>query len=93
MPKTTHEAPKTRRCEFEPGSFPQAEFDLDPGWGWVHHHAGTPLHNTDGSIVESRKQGVPAQKMAGGWGSLAQKLRPAIKRWRKQPLPPLAPRE
>ena len=86
------EAPRTRRCEFEPGRFPEAEFKLEAGWGWVHHHPGTPLHSTDGNIVRKAaqdKQDPPVTKATGLSGRL-QALTPDFVR-REQPLPPLAP--
>lgn len=86
------EAPTTRRCEFEPGTFPAAEFSFDDKWGWVHKHEGTPPHNTDGNVLRvgaQDTQTVPVTKTIG-LGGLVQALVPAFVR-RKQPLPPLAP--
>lgn len=92
MPKATPDAPKTRRCEFEPGSFPEGEFELDPKWGWIHTHRGTPRHNSDGNVIppdggRGRKQPEPPTKAVG-----LQKVLPAFLR-EKQPLPPLMPRD
>lgn len=89
------EASKSRRCEFEPGTFPETEFSYDGRWGWVHHHADTPPHNTDGSIVAAapRKQVLLPRDAPPGPGGVIQKLIPAIRTWRKQQQPPLAPPE
>jgi hypothetical protein len=49
---------ETRRCDFEPGSFPESQFRYHEEYGWVH--LVDPHHTTDGDLIPpDSTPGVP----------------------------------
>jgi hypothetical protein len=49
-----------RRCEIEPGTFPESEFLYVDLLGWVHQVA--PRHTTDGDVIGLHTQQTQHQQ-------------------------------